>query len=94
MDRLARYAELAVRIGANVQPGQTLFVFAQPEHATLARAVVEAGWLAGAGDVQVVYRDDHVRRLHAIHAPEGCSTAPRAGSRPRHARPRAPRSCT
>ncbi len=70
MDRLARYAELAVRIGANVQPGQTLFVFAQPEHAPLARAVVEAAWLAGAGDVQVVYRDEHVRRLHAIHAPD------------------------
>jgi leucyl aminopeptidase (aminopeptidase T) len=24
--RLARYAELAVRVGANLQPGQTLFV--------------------------------------------------------------------
>lgn len=71
MDRLARYAELAVRIGANVQPGQTLFVFAQPEHMPLARAVVEAAWLAGAGDVQVVYRDEHVRRLHALHAPDG-----------------------
>ena len=70
MDRLARYAEFAVRVGANLQPGQRLFVSGEPEHAPLMRAVAEAGWLAGAGDVQVLYREEHIRRLHAIHAAE------------------------
>jgi aminopeptidase len=70
VDRVARYAEFAVRVGTNLQPGQKLAVVGEPEHAPLVRAVAEAGWLAGAGDVQVLYRDEPVRRLHAIHAPD------------------------
>jgi aminopeptidase len=66
----SRYAELAVRVGANVQPGQTLFVLGEPEHAGLMRAVAAAGWAAGAGDVQPLYRDEYARRLHALHAAE------------------------
>jgi aminopeptidase len=69
-DLIATYAELAVRVGANVQDGQTLFVVGHPEHAALMRAVAEAGWKAGAGDVQFIYRDEYERRLHALYAPE------------------------
>ncbi|MBM3676949.1 MAG: aminopeptidase [Actinobacteria bacterium] len=65
-----RYAELVVRVGVAILPGQTLFIGAPPEHAPFARAVAEAGWKAGAGDVQVLYVDAPVRRLHALHAPE------------------------
>jgi Thermophilic metalloprotease (M29) len=40
VDELARtYAELAVRVGVNLQAGQTLFVMGQPEHASLMRTV-------------------------------------------------------
>jgi aminopeptidase len=67
---IEKYAELAVRVGVNLQAGQTLFVMGQPEHAGLMRAVAEAGWKTGAGDVQLVYRDEYERRLHALHAPE------------------------
>jgi aminopeptidase len=71
VDELSRrYAELAVRVGVNLQAGQTLFVMGQPEHASLMRTVAEAGWQAGAGDVQLVYRDEYERRLHALHAPD------------------------
>ena len=60
--RLERYAELAVRVGANVQEGQTLFVLSQVEHAPLARAIARAGYRAGARYVDVRYVDQHVRR--------------------------------
>jgi aminopeptidase len=70
MDYAARYADLAVRVGCNLAEGQKLVVFGEPEHATLVRAVAEAGWRAGAGDVDCFYVDEHVRRLHALHAAE------------------------
>jgi aminopeptidase len=61
-ERLARYAELAVRVGANVQEGQTVFVLTQIEHAPLARALARAAYKAGARYVDVSYRDAHVRK--------------------------------
>jgi len=77
-ERLERYAELCVRVGANVQPGQELFVESDLSHAALARAIVRQGYRAGAAYVHVLYHDDHVR--HAMlelgpdealtHAPE------------------------
>ncbi|HEX4525908.1 MAG TPA: aminopeptidase [Gaiellaceae bacterium] len=60
--RLARYAELAVRVGANVQRGQTVFVLSQIDHAPLARAIARAAYEAGATYVDVSYRDQHVRK--------------------------------
>jgi len=68
VSHLARYAELAVVVGTGLRPGQRLVICAEPEHAPLVRAVAEAGWRAGAGDVDCYYVDDHLRRLHAIHA--------------------------
>lgn len=68
--RLDRYAELIVRVGANVQPGQPVFVTCLVEHAELARVVVEQAYLAGASRVTVTYTDDHVRLSTVRHAPE------------------------
>jgi aminopeptidase len=59
---------LAVRVGANVQPGQTLVVNALVEHAPLVRAVADEGYAAGARYVDVGYADQHVRRTHIEHA--------------------------
>jgi leucyl aminopeptidase (aminopeptidase T) len=39
LDRVERYAELIVRVGANVQPGQLVEVIARIEHAHVARAI-------------------------------------------------------
>jgi aminopeptidase len=61
-DRLARYAELAVRVGANVQDGQTVFLLTHVSHAPLARALAQAAYKAGARYVDVQYRDQHVRK--------------------------------
>ncbi len=66
-ERFDAYAELIVRVGANVQPGQTLLVNALVEHAALVRAIVEAGYRAGARFVDVQYGDVHVRRAFVEH---------------------------
>lgn len=76
-ERLTRYAELVVRIGANVQPGQYVSVAADIAHAPVARAVVEQAYLAGASRVDVDYSDGPVRRSALLHAPaESLITAP------------------
>jgi len=59
---IERYAELAIRFSANVQPGQLVEVLARVEHADLARAVTRAAYQAGARYVDVYYSDQHVRR--------------------------------
>jgi aminopeptidase len=62
MTREDRYAELAVRVGANVQPGQLVDVIARVEHAPVARAVTREAYKAGARYVDVFYTDQHIRR--------------------------------
>jgi aminopeptidase len=66
--RVERYAELAVRVGANVQPGQLVDVIARVEHADVARAVTRAAYEAGARYVDVHYSDQHIRRALIEHA--------------------------
>jgi len=61
-DLLTRYAELVVRVGANVQGGQDVAVMCLVEHAEIARAVVREAYRAGAQHVIVLYSDLHVRR--------------------------------
>jgi aminopeptidase len=67
-ERLQRYAELAVRVGANLQPGQVLDVTGLVEHAPLARELVRAGYRNGARFVDVHYIDQRVRRAMIAHA--------------------------
>ena len=61
-ERLERYADLAVRVGANVQPGQNVVLVALVEHVPVARAVARAAYRAGARHVQSFYSDLHFRR--------------------------------
>jgi aminopeptidase len=65
---IEKYAELVVRVGANVQPGQLVDVIARVEHAPVARAVARASYRAGARYVDVLYSDEHVRRALIEHA--------------------------
>jgi aminopeptidase len=67
-DRLDRYATLITQVGANVQPGQSVFVTALVEHAPLVRALARAGYEAGAERVDVRYVDQHVRHALIKHA--------------------------
>ncbi|HEY6962951.1 MAG TPA: aminopeptidase [Gaiellaceae bacterium] len=69
-DRLSSYADLIVRVGANVQPGQTVFVRGVVEHHPLVRAITESAYAAGARFVDADYVDMHVRRSFISHAAE------------------------
>ncbi|MFL5953189.1 MAG: aminopeptidase [Gaiellaceae bacterium] len=62
LNRIDRYAELAVRVGANVQSGQLVDVLARVEHAPVARAITREAYKAGARYVDVYYSDQHIRR--------------------------------
>jgi len=73
-DRLDAYADLIVRVGANLQPGQTFFVNALPEHLELARALTRSAYRAGAAYVDVRYSDPHVRRAQIELGPEDALT--------------------
>jgi aminopeptidase len=73
-DRLERYAELVVRVGANVQPGQEVFVQTAVEQHDLARALVRQAYRAGASYVHVLYRDGHVRRAMIELGPDSALT--------------------
>jgi aminopeptidase len=69
-ERIDAYADLIVRVGANVQPGQTVYVAALVEHAPLVRAIGRAGYAAGARLVDARYVDNHLRRSFIEHAAE------------------------
>jgi aminopeptidase len=73
-DRLERYAELAVRVGANVQPGQEVFVHGLVEHAELVRALTRQSYRAGASFVNVGYEDQHIRRAMIEFGPDEALT--------------------
>jgi aminopeptidase len=65
---LRRYADLTVRVGANVGEGQDVLISALVEHAPLARAVAAAAYEAGARYVTVDYGDTHLKRELILHA--------------------------
>ncbi len=61
--RIDGYANLIVRVGAAIKPGQELVVQAPVEVADFARRVVRAAYAAGAGHVTVIWGDDAVTRM-------------------------------
>ncbi len=73
-ERLERYAELAVRVGSNVEPGQIVFVLSEIAHTPLARALARASYAAGARYVDLTYRDQHVRKAMIELGPDEALT--------------------
>ncbi|OKP77553.1 peptidase M29 [Paenibacillus helianthi] len=67
--KLENYALLAVKIGINIQPGQTLVVNADIASAELVRLVVRQAYEAGAKLVKVNYTDELVTRTRYELAP-------------------------
>ena len=67
---LEKYAELAVKIGLNLQPGQRLFIWAQQlEVAPLVREVAKAAYQNGSKLVSVLWNDDHLNLTRLENAP-------------------------
>jgi aminopeptidase len=69
-ERLAKYAALVVDAGVQLREGQTLLVNTEVAKAPLAEAIAAYAYRAGAGYVDVVYSDDHVRRALVADGPD------------------------
>lgn len=67
-DKVNALAELAVRFGANVQPGQIVGLGSEPGKEELARAIAEAAYRAGAKFVDLSVFDIFLKRARLLHA--------------------------
>ncbi|PFN79467.1 aminopeptidase [Bacillus sp. AFS076308] len=67
---LEKYAELAVKVGVNIQKGQTLVVNATLEAAEFVRLIVKKAYETGALNVIVNWNDDIVTRTKYDLAPD------------------------
>lgn len=70
-DRLTAYAELLVRVGVNLQPGQKLMVRANVDDAPLVRKVVDVAYSIGSPYVEVFWSDGPSSRSRFLKAPAG-----------------------
>ncbi|WP_394237808.1 aminopeptidase [Niallia oryzisoli] len=68
--KLEKYAELAVKVGVNIQKGQTLVVNANLDSREFVRLIVKTAYEIGAKDVIVNWSDDVVSRLKYDMAPD------------------------
>ena len=76
-DYIQPLAELIVRFGANVQPGQIVSLSSEPGKELLARAIAEEAYRAGARFVDLSVFDIHLKRARALYAdPETLSFVP------------------
>ncbi|MDG5473305.1 aminopeptidase [Jeotgalibacillus sp. ET6] len=67
---LDKYADLAVKVGVNIQPDQWLYIGASIENAPFVRLVTKKAYEAGARQVFVDWADDEVNRMRYDLAPE------------------------
>jgi aminopeptidase len=65
---LRRYADLIVEVGANVQPGQIVWIVGEPRAAPLVRLVATAAYKRGARFVDPWYFDPFVKRIRLERA--------------------------
>jgi aminopeptidase len=66
---LRKYAELAVKIGVNVQPGQHVMITAPLANAPLVRQIAISAYQAGARLVEVIWGDEQIELIRFQHAP-------------------------
>ncbi|WP_019910860.1 aminopeptidase [Paenibacillus sp. HW567] len=75
--QLSKYADLAVQIGVNVQPGQILVVSAPISAAEFVRLITAKAYATGVSQVKVNWSDEFITRQQFEHAaPEVFSKTP------------------
>ena len=74
---LQKYAEIIVRVGLNLQPGQRLVIQTPVEASPLVRSVTARAYQAGARYVDVIYEDDQVTLARFHSAPRDSFTEDR-----------------
>ncbi|HEU4962237.1 MAG TPA: aminopeptidase [Bacilli bacterium] len=79
-NELQKYADMLVRVGANVQPGQELLLHVPVDIAPLARQVVAAAYRAGAKFVMVDWQDQAMKRVHLEEGPPEAAEVVDAGA--------------
>ena len=77
-EKLGRLAEIAVKVGLRLQPGQDLFLTAPIAALPLARKIAEEAYKAGAGLVTPVFSDEEMTLARYRFAPDA-EFRPRAG---------------
>ena len=68
--RLDRLAEVAVKVGVRIRPGQELVMTAPVEALPLARRITEHAYKAGASLVTTLFSDDAMTLLRFQNAPD------------------------
>lgn len=68
MALIERFADLVVRAGVNLQPGQGVILRTDTAHLEIARAVVEAAYAAGAAWVEPIWSDGPMHRSAVEHS--------------------------
>ena len=68
--KLEEYARLAVRMGCNLQKGDTMLLRTPVDCAAFARMIVKEAYEAGAREVVVNWSDEHIARMKFLHAEE------------------------
>jgi aminopeptidase len=69
-ENLRLYAQLTVKEGLNVVPGQEVLVFAETDQTAFVRLVAEEAYRTGAKNVEVFWKDAGVVRARFAHASE------------------------
>ncbi len=65
---IVKLAELAVKVGANVQKNQDVVIRTSTETKTLAREIAKQAYLAGAKHVHVQWSDEYISHETLLHA--------------------------
>ncbi|TSB45135.1 aminopeptidase [Alkalicoccobacillus porphyridii] len=70
VNQVEKYADLAVKVGVNIQQGQTLVIRTPLFAADFVRIVAKKAYEAGAGHVEVEWSDEEITKLKFQLAPD------------------------